>query len=207
MNQSQTLSKLAPALIAAQKEIKFAKTTTKGVYGNYATLGDVIQATHPILNAHGLAIMQTVTSDAGKIGVTTRLIHESGEFMEDTATIQIPEEKNRSAAQSAGAVITYLRRYAYGIVGLYTDDDTDAAPVQQKQPAKVAPFDWSKRPGTLVNDITEKIGYFGKDRNKVLFALNSMTANGKINPTGKDEDIFATVNKAANDKANAKAAA
>ena len=52
--------------------------------------------------------------------LTTRLFHDSGEWVEDTATIPLP----KNDPQGYGSAATYGRRYALAaITGLYQDDD------------------------------------------------------------------------------------
>jgi hypothetical protein len=92
----------------------------------YADLGAVIETSRPVLARYDLAVTQFPTSDGDKIGVTTCLTHSSGEWMEDTIYIPSTDSKGLSVAQSAGVVISYLRRYAWAsVLGLYADEDND----------------------------------------------------------------------------------
>jgi len=72
-------------------------------------------------------VMQFACSDtAGRVGVRTRLMHSSGEFLEETIYLDVSEEKGKSRAQVAGSIITYLRRYAQSaLLNLYADEDAD----------------------------------------------------------------------------------
>jgi hypothetical protein len=92
----------------------------------YADLGSVIEASRPILAKHGLAICQMPTRGESLVGVSTRLIHTSGEWLEDMILLPLVEEKGLKLGQVAGSIITYLRRYAWSaVLGLYADEDTD----------------------------------------------------------------------------------
>ena len=73
-------------------------------------------------------------SEAGTLSLTTRLIHESGEWIEDTATMPLP----RHDPQGFGSAMTYCRRYALAAaVGVYQDDDdANAASGMDKPKAK-----------------------------------------------------------------------
>jgi hypothetical protein len=123
MKTSESITKIAPALVAAQQEIKFAikDATNPHFKSRYADLGSVIDAVKLSLNDNGIAFMQTPTeSSLGTLALTTRLIHSSGEWIEDTAIC--PLQKNDP--QGYGSALTYLRRYSLAsITGLYQDDD------------------------------------------------------------------------------------
>lgn len=136
--KSETITKLAEALSKAQGEMPAAEmnATNPFLKNKYADLGSVIKAAQPVMKKHGLSITQLPTSENGSIGVTTILMHESGEFIEETIYLPLGEEKGKSLAQVAGSVITYLRRYSYAsILGMYADEDTDGSHPQAK-PAK-----------------------------------------------------------------------
>jgi hypothetical protein len=127
MKTSETISKLAVALLAAQKAITFASKDASNPFfkSKYADLPTVIDAVKPALNDAGIVFIQSATpSDSGTLSLVTRLIHESGEWIEDTAIA--PLQKNDP--QGYGSAITYLRRYSLAaITGLYQDDDDGQA--------------------------------------------------------------------------------
>ena len=123
MKTSEQIDKIAPALIAAQAKITFAtKDATNPHFKNrYADLPAVIDAVKPALNAAGIAFLQSPSpSDDGKLHLTTRLIHTSGQWIEDCAVCPLP----KADPQGFGSAMTYLRRYSLAsICGLYQDDD------------------------------------------------------------------------------------
>lgn len=127
MKTSESISKIAPALLKAQRAITFAdKSATNPHYkSKYADLPAVIDAIKPALNENGILFLQMIgPSDPGTIAMTTRLQHESGEYMESTATCPLP----KNDPQGFGSAATYLRRYSLaGAVGLYQDDDDGEA--------------------------------------------------------------------------------
>lgn len=131
MTQSQSIGAIAQALVAAHAEMPAVPfdATNPFLHNNFASLGAVINVVRPILAKFGLAVMQFATSDEqGRPGVRTRLVHSSGEYMEDVIYLEVGEEKGKSKAQVAGSVITYLRRYAQSaLLNLYADADTDGA--------------------------------------------------------------------------------
>jgi hypothetical protein len=123
MRTSESITKIAPAFLEAQKAITFAaKDATNPHYKNkYADLPAVIDAIKPALNDAGIAYMQSPTpSDDGKFHLTTRLMHASGEWIEDTFVMPLAKQD----PQAVGSAMTYARRYALAaITGLYQDDD------------------------------------------------------------------------------------
>lgn len=123
MKHSDSIKAIAPALLAAQKAIAFAKkdATNPHFKNKYADLPAVIEAIKPALNDAGISYIQTpAPSDDGKLHLTTTLLHESGEWIADTLVMPLPKQD----PQGYGSAITYARRYALAaITGLYQDDD------------------------------------------------------------------------------------
>lgn len=133
MRTSESLSKIAPALLEAQKAITFAAKDTNNPFfkSKYADLPCVIDAVKSHLNENGIVFIQSASpSEQGYLAMTTRLMHESGEWIEDTATLPLP----KADPQGYGSASTYARRYGLAaICGLYQDDDDGNA--AQKRPA------------------------------------------------------------------------
>lgn len=137
MKTSESIKQLSAALLKAQRSIKFASKDAKNPHfkSTYADLPAVIDAIKPALNDAGLVFLQTFSpSEAGFIAVTTRLMHETGEWIEDTATVPLP----KSDPQGYGSAATYARRYSLAaITGLYQDDD-DGNAASNTKPAQIA---------------------------------------------------------------------
>lgn len=150
MNKSESVVKLSGALAKAQAEMPAVEknATNPFLKNRYADLGAVIEAAKPILARHGLSVVQMPVTFENTVGVTTMLMHESGEWLEGTILLPLGEEKGKSIAQVVGSVITYLRRYSYAsILGMYADEDTDGnkpasaakpAPMTYEQAAQMA---------------------------------------------------------------------
>lgn len=62
----------------------------------------------------------------GNLSVTTILLHVSGEQIQSTATLPLIDVPGANFAQAAGAVWTYIRRYAYQAILGMSSEDTDA---------------------------------------------------------------------------------
>jgi hypothetical protein len=140
--KSEKVDLLATALVKAQSEMPAVgmNATNKFLGNRYADLAEMIRVASPVLAKNGLSISQQPVSVDGQVGVTTTLLHASGQWIEDTISLPLGDEKGKSLAQVAGSIITYLRRYSYGaIVGLATDEDTDGnAPSKNHEQPKVA---------------------------------------------------------------------
>lgn len=128
MSQSPTIGALAGALAKAQAELQPANKDKNNTFlgSRYASLGAVIEAICEAATKHGLSFTQLPTSDGRTITVETILLHESGEWITSSLTMPLGEMKGLALVQSAGILITYLRRYALAAMfGVYADEDTD----------------------------------------------------------------------------------
>jgi hypothetical protein len=127
MTKSESITKLAAALVALEAEIQNPKNTATNPFlkNKYAPLNDLLTEYRPLMAKHGLAIVQLPAGE-DRVGVTTMLIHQSGEWVADTVEMTVHDEKGKSNAQVAGSIITYLRRYAVSaVLGIASEDDTD----------------------------------------------------------------------------------
>lgn len=126
---SESIAALAPALLAAQRKMENVDfdSTNPHFKNQYAGLPGVLAEVKTTLNEQDIAVMQFPTeAPEGHLGLTTRLQHKSGEFIEATAIVPLP----KSDPQGFGSAMTYTRRYALlsvcGLVG-EKDDDANAA--------------------------------------------------------------------------------
>ena len=135
MDKSSSIKELAAALTLAQADMKPVPMNSVNPFlkNRFADLGAMIEASRPILAKNALSLCQfPVTTGHGEVGITTILMHASGEWMENTVSLPVEIEKGKSSAQVAGSIITYLRRYSWAsVLGLYADEDTDGAPTGQ----------------------------------------------------------------------------
>jgi hypothetical protein len=157
MRTSDSITAITPALIAAQQSITFAaKNALNGHLKNtYANLAAVIEAVKNPLNDNGIAFIQSITeSDDGKLRITTRLLHKSGEWIEDTASSPMP----KADSQGLGSACSYLRRYTLSaMMGVYQDDD-DGHGARAEPPApekKVAPKPLDEEKMKIILEILE----------------------------------------------------
>lgn len=130
----------AKAFLAAQREIKAARMggTNPHFKSKYARFADVHEAVVPVLNKHGIAVLQHADeSDDLAMKVTTVLMHDSGEAFHCPVRIPLPKAAN---AHAAGSALTYARRYGLALAtGLVNDDDDDGN--ASAKPAKRERYD------------------------------------------------------------------
>lgn len=135
MKTSDSLDKIAPALVKAQAAMTFAKKDAENPHfkSKFADLPAVITAVKGPLNDNGIAYIQTPSpSEDGKLHMTTRLLHTSGQWIEDTAVCPLP----KADPQGFGSASTYLRRYSLAaITGLYQDDDDGEGATDRAKPS------------------------------------------------------------------------
>ncbi len=126
MYQSESIAALAGALSKAQgefppielsREVEVVMKSGGKYRFKYAPLDELIEKTRPVMAANGLALSQLV----GAEGITTILMHASGEWIKET--LPFPQA---GSAQDVGAAITYRKRYAYSaILGITAELDDD----------------------------------------------------------------------------------
>lgn len=133
--RSTGLNELAGALSRAQSKIRTASKDAANPHFNskYADLASIWDACRDALTEQGLAVVQLPCGDGDHVGLTTTLLHASGQFMASTI-YAMPERKG---PQAVGSVLTYLRRYSLAAaVGVAPDDDdAEAATARPEAPA------------------------------------------------------------------------
>jgi hypothetical protein len=151
MNTSEQLDQLAPALLKAQAELAPVKQDgyNPQLQTKYASLDAIQDFVRPILMQHGLIIVQgDAPAPEGSIGIATRLLHVSGQYMENQFVLPLEVKTIRKAyegqeaeraitAQSVGSAISYGRRYGLGSILALTvehdDDGNGASRTKQNQ--------------------------------------------------------------------------
>lgn len=140
IEQSATIGALAGALAAAAPGMRDARKDRGNSHlkSKYATLESFLEAVREPLAAQGVAITQGVSSDAGRVTVTTQLSHTSGEWMRTSLTLPIPENKALTVVQAMGSTITYGRRYTLAaICGLGAEErDEDDGEAERAPPRR-----------------------------------------------------------------------
>lgn len=142
MQTSETTAAIAKALAAFQAEVKDpAKTKVNPAFksatnpATYAPLDEVVKAIRAAAPKHGLAFVQEVTTSGQDVSVATRILHESGEWIQfDPLTVHA----DKVTAQGAGAAVTYARRFSLSTVALIAADDDDDGNASEPKPGKAS---------------------------------------------------------------------
>lgn len=127
MQRSETIGAIATALSGFQGEVKQPKKDADNPFfkSKYVPLDNIVDVINEYGPKHGLSFTQwpLVHPETGRIGVTTMIMHTSGEWLEFDPLYMNSE---KDTAQGAGSVITYARRYALSAAyGLASDEDDD----------------------------------------------------------------------------------
>ena len=142
IRSSETCGLLSAALSTVQAEVHGVAKNAQGHGYKYAPLDEVTKLVNSKLAAAGLSYVQM----PGEGTLITRLMHSSGEWLEASMTLAVPQLARGNDAQAYGAALTYARRYALtAMLGIVADEDTDAAtwpvtaPQRKPQPMQTAP--------------------------------------------------------------------
>jgi hypothetical protein len=122
MNTSSEINELADALSKAQGQMGGASKTADNPFlkSKYADLASVIAAIKEPLASNGLSYIQNPFTRNGSVGVATRLMHKSGQWIESSFSIPAPKHD----AQTYGALVTYCRRFTLqSVLGVPAEDD------------------------------------------------------------------------------------
>jgi hypothetical protein len=109
-------------LLKIQMEIGAIKKDSVNPHfkNKYFDINTLLAEVKPILNKHGVILLQGLTSIEGKLALETKLMGIDSEEIE-AYTCPIPEGAD---AQKTGSAITYFRRYALqSLLALEAEDD------------------------------------------------------------------------------------
>ena len=143
MRESADITKIAFALVRAQGAMEnpprnraVQVRTQAGAYTfRYATLDKITEMTRRVLSENGLCVLQPIVSTERGPALVTRLLHESGQWME----CEILMPPLGSNPQAFGSAVTYLRRYAVSaMLNISADEDDDANRATGNHAAEVA---------------------------------------------------------------------
>jgi hypothetical protein len=133
---SSATASLVQAL-AALDNVKANKSNPAFKGSRYVSLDALLEAVKPVLLDHDLALIQTLVSQEGKVGVSTAFLHASGERFE-FGTLLVKAEG--LTAQQIGGAITYIRRQSIQTAcGISVDLDDDGAVASGFRSAAVSP--------------------------------------------------------------------
>ncbi len=136
--QTESIEKLAAALAKAQGEIGSAAKNAENPHfrSKYADLASVVEAIREPFALNGLAYQQPYRNIDGQLSIVTRIIHASGQWVEDDG---VPLLLSKQDMQGIGSASTYARRYglmAAAGVAPAEDDDGNLAVGQTRDTGK-----------------------------------------------------------------------
>lgn len=133
MKSSEQINELAAALSKAQSDMGGAVKDSDNPFfkSKYADLTSVIKAIKQPFADNGLSYTQFPINDLTGIGVCTRLMHSSGQWLEMGYTLPMVKKDPQSASSS----ITYARRVAISaMAGIPTaDDDAESSMIRSNK--------------------------------------------------------------------------
>lgn len=186
---------LIAALLKSQGEIEgVSKDATNPHFGSkFADLTSVIDAVTPTLNKNGIVIVQLPSPVAeGYLGLSTILLHTSGQFIVGTAVVPL----QKADPQGYASAMTYARRISLGALTnlKFLDDDAEAA-VNHKAPARnVAPPQrienkgkFPGKPEAATPPVRQKAGLFPTPKVGPRKSLDVKAGSDKPQEGGEEE--------------------
>lgn len=127
MKMSDSIANIATALAEFQSIVNnVSKTSTNPAFkSKYASLDEIIKEIRQPMKKCGLSFVQNPYREGNAVGVSTLLIHTSGEYMFFDAVVITLADKGNSGHQ-VGSAMTYARRYSLAsALGIASEEDTD----------------------------------------------------------------------------------
>jgi hypothetical protein len=125
MKTSEQINELAKAMALAQNQMRPASKDGLNPHfrSRYSNISSVWDSIREPLTANGLTVWQDVETIDKSVSVTTRVIHNSGQWVEFGPLI-IPLVK--FDPQAIGSATSYAKRYALcAAIGVVSDDEDD----------------------------------------------------------------------------------
>jgi len=158
----------------------------------YADLAEVLNTVRPVFARHGLAIIQSVSSDQQLVTVATTIAHKEGGYVTASLSCASPTSK----VQDLGSIVTYLRRYSLSAMAGISQEDDDGNAASQRpakaptEPQKPSPTQALTEAAAVAQGGTEALkAWFGgltKSEREAISASPEWTtikaAAGKVQP-------------------------
>ena len=135
MKMSESINELATALAQFQSNVKQPLKDANNPFfkSKYVPLENVAESVTSAAGPLGISYMQYAINKENEIGVSTLVMHKSGQFIEFEPIFAKPAKND---PQGVGSCITYLKRYslsaAFGITSDEDDDGNSNSNDQQK---------------------------------------------------------------------------
>lgn len=176
MNSSESIKNLAEALCNAQATMGGAVKDSANPFfkSSYADLTSVIKAIKDPFAKNGLSYTQFPISNEHGVGVCTRLMHNSGEWIEEEFVLPLVKRD----PQSGGSCLTYCRRYSLqSLAGIpVADDDAEAAMLRGDDANEVIADSKAEHIKSLLEesgaDVKKFLAYFKADSVDTMLAVD-----------------------------------
>jgi hypothetical protein len=184
MNLENANAALFAAIAQAQVEVENATKASMNPHfkNRYADLAEVLNTVRPVFARHGLAIIQSVSSDQQLVTVTTTIAHKEGGYVTSSLSCASPTSK----VQDLGSIVTYLRRYSVAAMTSISQEDDDGNAASHRpakaptEPQKPAPTQALTDAATVAQGGTEALkAWFGgltKSQREAISATPDWTA-------------------------------
>jgi hypothetical protein len=153
---------LTEALLGAQTEMPSVDRDQENPHfeSKFTSLGHLLATVRPVLNRHGLVLVQApMLDEKGEFVLRTTILHSSGDSMEFSS----PLNPTKNDPQGQGSAITYMRRYVLAAALAIADQDDDdgarAAASQQRTEATVARLNPQRTERIIGSLATLKLSY------------------------------------------------
>lgn len=188
MNKSESITELNKALANFHKEVKQPMKDANNPFfkSKYVPLENVVEAIDDVAPKFGLTYSQyPVTTDDGKVGISTVLLHESGEFIEYPPATTKPD---KNTPQGVGSALTYMRRYSlsavFGITSDQDDDGNEASGKRNNQNSQRQNYKQNNAPKMASSQT------IGTLKQQIINITNLMKEYGKANSQQEVEGKF-----------------
>ena len=187
MKTSENINEIAKAMSQAQKDMKPASKDGVNPHfkSKYFTFSSVWESIRQPLTNCGLTVWQDVITEEKSVSVITRVIHESGQWVE-FGPLSIPLMK--FDAQAIGSATSYAKRYSLcAAVGVVSDDDDDGEKAvepmrkiySQSNGEKPSPPAYAPKPAESPKAVEEKVETISPAQSEELKLLKS-TASQEV---------------------------
>jgi hypothetical protein len=190
LSHSREIGEISAALTGTLKYIKDIHKNTAAFNYKYAPLEMFTPMIRDACIKNNLFVLQSPSSQPGRVGVTTLLTHSSGQWIRGEVAIPFNSKDHKNVPQAAGSIFTYMRRYALG--GFFSiashGDDYDAVEAEKVEQPKKEPV--SKASKSLLAKL-DKSAKEGKESLTESFA--KLTAKEKKSLTDAEVAQFRSI--------------
>ena len=194
LSHSREIGEISAALTGCLRHIKDIHKNTAAFNYKYAPLEMFTPMIREACIKNNLFVLQSPSSQPGRVGVTTLLTHSSGQWIRGEVAIPFNSKDHKNVPQAAGSIFTYMRRYALG--GFFSiashGDDYDAVEAEKVEQPKKEPV--SKASKSLLAKL-DKSAKEGKESLTESFA--KLTAKEKRSLTSVQVAQFKSIAMAA----------